>query len=261
MKRAFCVIVLVVAVANCPCQSSKLSAAPDLSKFSSDQLKACYNDKSICGADGEYEISDELTHRLPAFATEQLVKCFAEWKICGVGNISMTGWAVSEEVARRGDPHELLVRYWSEPDNSIRYGIVHVAYQFDTPEVTEFMKNVLAARRGDDDELYWPASYSAEKCDPAALKWLSTRKGRPEGCIIFAGTVKVFGKCKYRPAISYLVTYSLDDVCLNIVGDAEESLETLYPDHPARFDTLGAEQNYYCRRALKEGFKVRCSAK
>jgi len=259
MKRTFCVIVLAAAVANCPSQSREPSAAHDLSKFSSELLRACYDNKSICGTDNNDAIMDELERRLPTLPTEQLVNCFADWRVCGVGNFSVTGWAVSEEVASRGDPHKLLVRYWTEPDEGVRDGIVHVAYHFNTPEVTAFMKKVLAARKGDQDELFWPAEQLSRTCDPDGLKWLSTRKGRPEACIIFAGTVKVFGECHYRPAIPYLVTYSLHDACLNIVDDGGESLEKLYPDHPVQFSTPEDEQDYYCGRAREEGFKVHCS--
>ena len=261
MKRAFSLFVLIAAVSICPSQPKAPSPWPNLRKYSSDQLKACYNDKSICGTGNIDAITDELERRLPEFSTEELEKCFADWRVCGVGNYLSTGWALSEEVARRGDPHELLARYWTEPDEDVRYGIVHVAYHFKTPEVEAFMKKVLAAGKGDDDYLYWPADYLAGRCNPDALKWLSTRNGRPEGCIVFTGTVRAFGKCSYRQSIPYLINNSLQDACLNIVDDAEFSLEKFYPNHPAEFKSLDAEQKYYCSRALKEGFKVDCSTK
>lgn len=259
MKRHVCCVVLISLAVACHAQASKNSVAPDLSRFSSNQLKACFDDKSICGTGDVYAISDELQKRLPRLSTATLVACFADWRICGVGNDLATGWAVSDEVARRGDPNELLIRYWTEPDEDVRYGIVHVAFHFNTPEVTAFMKKVLAAGNRGEDALYWPADYLAKKCDPDGLKWLSTRNDRPEGCIVFTGAVKVFGKCHYRPGIPYLVNNSLQDASLNIVDDAEESLEKLYPDHPAKFDTLEAVQRYYCGRALKEGYRVDCS--
>lgn len=261
MKRALCVMLLAAAAAICPSQTPKTSAWSNLRKFSSDELRACYNDKSICGTDNVDAISNELTRRLPELSTEQLVACFADWKVCGVGDDLESGFAVSAEVARRGNPDALFDRYWTEPDSGIRYGIVQVARHFKSQRAVAFMQKVLAAGQGDDDALYWPSSYLAKRCDPDALKWLSMRKGRPEGCIVFTGTVRAFGKCQYRPAIPYLIENSLDDACLNIVDDAEYSLEKLYPDHPAKFDSLEAEQKYYCSRARKEGFKVDCGAK
>ncbi|MFZ0304584.1 MAG: hypothetical protein WAL75_17970 [Terracidiphilus sp.] len=262
MKRTFCLVVLAFAVAICSSQSSrKPASAPDLRNFSSGQLKACYSDKSICGANDVYEISAEMEKRLPALPTEQLVNCFADWRICGVENDIETGWAVSAEVGRRGDPQKLLVRYWIEPDEGVRDGIIHTAVHFNTPEVTAFMKKVVATGKGDEDALYWPADYLAKRCDSDALKWLSARNGRPEGCILWAPTVARFGKCRYRQAIPYLVDNSLDDACLNIVDAAEDDLRAMYPHSPREFSSIEAMRKYYCARALQEGFKADCSAK
>jgi hypothetical protein len=236
-------------------------AKPDLSSFSSEQLKACYNDRTICAADNIYEISDELASRLPGFSTEQLLACFDNWKICGAGESRASGWPISDELARRGDLHELLNRYWNERSWEIRDGIEHVAYHFDTPEVTDFMRRVLIARKEDGDEFYWPANYLAKKCDPSGLKELSTGRHRNQGSLQYETTLVLFGKCQYRPAIPYLAGTALHDFSFNIVGSAEESLEALYPDHPKDFATLPEEQKYYCARAIQEGFRVHCSTK
>ncbi len=261
MKAPQWLFLMSIAALLCHGQSNQAAKWPDLRKFSSDQLKACFNDKTICGTDNIDAITDELVRRLPALPTEELVSCFADWKICGAGNDLETGWAVSAEVARRGDPQKLLIRYWTEQDEDIRDGIIHVAYHYNTPEVADFMKKVLAAGKGDEDTLYWPADYLAKGCDSAALKWLSSRHGRPEGCILWAPTVARFGKCRYRPAIPYLVENSLDDACLNIVDAAEEDLRAMYPHSPKDFSSIEAMRKYYCGRALQEGLKVNCSAK
>ncbi len=255
-----CIFLLLLTASNFYSQSGKAPAAPDLSKRSSDQLKTCLQDKAICGTADIYAISGELTKRLPAFSTNQLVDCFADWKICGVENDIETGWAVSAELERRGNPHRLLVRYRTEPDELVRDGIIHVACHFKTPEVTAFMKEVLAAGRGDEDSLYWPANYLAKRCDPDGLKWLSMRVGRPEGCIIWAPTVALFGKCHYRPAVPYLFANSLHDACLNIVEAAERDLRAIYPHSPTDFRSIGIMRKYYCNRAQLDGFNVDCSS-
>jgi hypothetical protein len=251
---------LVLAASTANCQSTKSPTKPDLSKFSSDQLRACYNDKTICGTQDQSAISDELASRLPKFSTDQLVACFADWKICGSIDSTATGWPISDEIARRGGPHALLMRYRIERNPRIRSGIVEVAYHFQSPEASGFMETVLEERKLDSESLFWAADYLAENCNAKGLSWLSSRKGRDLGCIQFAGTVKVFGKCLYRPSIPYLVRYSLRDACLNVVGDAEESLEKLYPDHLKKFVTLESEQQYYCSRALQEGFHIDCDS-
>jgi hypothetical protein len=260
MKRVvWCVVLIALATTSHP-QSTRNPVAPDLSKLPSDQLKACLDDKSICGASDIYAISDELIKRLPSFSTRQLVECFADWKVCGGENDIETGWAVSALIARRGDPRKLLIRYWTEPNESVRDGIIHVAYHFNTPEVEDFMKKVLAAGKGDEDDLYWPADYLAKKCDSDALNWLSSRKGRPEGCILWAPTVALFGKCRYRPAIPYLISNSLGDACLNIVDAAEIDLRTMYPHSPKEFKGIEAMQKYYCARARQDGLRVDCDS-
>ena len=126
----------------CSSQTQQKPARSNLRKFSSDQLKACFDDPKVCGADDIWEISDELVRRLPRLPTEQLVACFDDWKICGSGEDQASGWPISDELARRGDPHELLVRYWNERKWTIRGGIEHVAYHFDNPEVTAFMQRL-----------------------------------------------------------------------------------------------------------------------
>ncbi len=261
MKRAAYFIACITAVAICNSQTNNAASSSNLSRFSSAQLQACYEDKSICGTSDSYAISDELTKRLPAFSTEQLVACFGDWKICGVENDVETGWAVSREVARRGQPDRLLAAYWTQKDEDVRDGIVHAAYWLKTPEVQTFMKKVLATGQGNEDDLYWPADYLAKSCDSDGLKWLSERQDRPEGCILWAPTVALFGKCKYRPAIPYLIENSLQDACLNIVDAAAEDLHKMYPEGPRAFHTLEDAQNYYCRLAKQEGIHVACEAK
>jgi hypothetical protein len=255
-----CSYLFAISVILCSAQPQKTPATPatDFRRFTRTQLQDCYNDKTLCGASSEWDITQELIDRLPRFSTNTLVACFANWKICGAMDSSATGWPLSDEIAKRGNPRALLERYWTEQNSATRTGIIHVAYHFRSPQIAAFMRRVLTENKAEAEELYWPAFYLAKRCDPDGLRWLSSRNGRDLGCIQFTGTVKVFGKCNYRPAIPYLVENSMHDACLNIVGDAEESLEMLYPNHPKHFLSLTTEQNYYCSRAIKEGFKVIC---
>jgi hypothetical protein len=233
------------------------ATTPDLSKLSARELRSCLDRPRVCGAQSVYDVSDELARRLPQFSTEQLLACFDNWKICGVGEGQAEGWPISDELARRGDPHDVLARYWKEPKWTIRGGIEHLAYHFDTPEVTAFMQRVLAEHKTDGEDLYWPANYLAKKCNVQALKMLSSGRHRNQGCLQYATTVELFGKCQYRPAIPYLVTDSLSDACLNVADAAFNSLHALYPDSPERFDTIEDMQTYFRKRARQEGFRVR----
>jgi len=261
MKNRLPLFLLILVVTFAHGQSKKASAKPDLSKFSTQQLRECYENSNVCGTDDEFSITVELESRLPGFSTEQLLACFANWRICGAADSQASGWPISDEIARRGDPHEILLRYWKEPKLEIRSGIEDVAYHFHTPEVTAFMQRVLVERLKDGDDFYWPANYLAKICDQSGLKELSTGRHRGQGSLQYQTTLVLFGKCQYRPAIPYLVGEALYDPSLNIVGAAEESLDALYPDHPNEFATLEEVQEYYCGRAKKEGFRINCRPK
>jgi hypothetical protein len=264
MKSSLCVIVLFLATAFAGGQSAKKSDGLDLTKFSSEQLRACFDDPKVCGSADAEAISSELYGRISAMSSEKLVACFEDWKICGAGESISTGWLISDELAHRGSPHQLLLRYWKEPNREIRDGIVHVAYHFKNAEVTAFMRKVLAqasSDESDEEELYWPANYLAKECDPNGLKWLISKPQRSQGCMQFATTVPLFGKCRYRPAIPYLITYSLNDACLNIMGEAEEDLHDMFPHSPKEFTSIESMQKYYCGRAKQEGLKIDCKSK
>ena len=239
-------------------QSSQAPDQPDLSKLSSAPLRACQDKPKACGTDDSYSINEELAKRLGEYTTDQILACYDDWKICGVGESRPTGWPISDYLASRSDPHDLLVRYWKEPKRIIRNGIERVAYHFDTPEVTEFMRRVVRERRYDGEDLYWPANYLAKKCDPLSLAWLRTGRGRNQGGMQYETTLELFGKCGYRPAIPLLIE-GLDDFSGNVVSGAEDSLDTLYPDHPKDLNWLPEIQTYYCLRAKQEGFNVHCS--
>ena len=151
------------------------------------------------------------------------------------------------------------MRYWKEPKWPIRDGIEHVAYHFNNnAEVTSFMQRVMAAQIKSGEKGYWPINYLAKKCDETALKELSSGRYRGEGSLQYETSVELFGKCRFRPAIPYLVNTAVFDASFNIVIAADHSLHALYPDGPKDFDKLAGMQRYFCGRAKQEGFKVRC---
>src|SRR5579862_5476970 len=227
MSRLTTIVLLVSVSIICCAQAAKRSGTPALRQMSSNQLKACLEKADFCGSD-VWALSDELARRLATLHTDTLVACFGDWKICGVGEDKASGWPISDELARRGNPHDLLTRFWKEPNWEIRDGIEHVAYHFDTPEVTAFMQRVLTEHAKDGEDLYWPVNYLAKKkCDPDALKQLATSRYRNQECMQYETSVKLFGKCRYRAAIPYLVDTAVYDACLNIVDSADFSLDRL----------------------------------
>lgn len=252
---------LVLALGFSLAQSQSKSTKSELKRDSSEELRACFDNPSICGTDDIYAITDELTKRLPKLPSEQLVACFDNWRICGVGEDQANGWPISDELARRGNPHELLVRFWTEPKWTIRGGIEHVAYHFHNSEVATFMRRALSERIKDGEDLYWPVNYLAKIGDSTALKELSTGRYRNQGCMQYETSVELFGKWRYRPAIPYLAETAMHDYCGNIIDAAEKSLHAMYPDSPKHFDNLEGMQRYFCKRAQEEGFQVNCEPK
>lgn len=193
---------------------------------------------------------------LKRLTAEKLLSCFDDWKVC---NDQDTG-DIADELARRGEIAPILERYWNEPNLYIRNGIERVAYKVNSPEVSEFMRQVLAKKVDDGENRYYPVNYLARKCDSQALKQLSSGRYRNEGSLQYETSVELFGKCKYRPAIPYLVGTALHDASFNIIIAAEHSLHALYPDAPQEFDELRTMQQYFCDRAHQDGFKVKCKA-
>lgn len=259
LPTASFVAILIVSSGLVVGQKPVASNHVPLQKLPSEQLKKCLDQPGLCGRTGTEEISDELVRRLPSLSSQQLLACFDDWKICGTGEGLADGWPISDELARRGNIHPLLLQYWSESKPTVRDGIEHVAYHFDTPEVTDFMRKVVAKQMNDGEDLYWPINYLAKKCDPDALKALATGRYRNQGCIQYETSVKLFGKCKYRPAVPYLVETALHDFCGNIIDSAQESLHAIYPNTPKDFDSLDRMQGYYCSLAKKQGFTVNCN--
>lgn len=257
MKFAILACVLIAASSGSRL-SAQTTSTPDLSNFSSAKLKECQLDHERCGVDKfSLAINDELAKRLGEYTTDQTLACYDDWKICGVEESRPTGWPISDYLASKGDPHDLLVRYWTERKWITRNGIERVAYHFDTPEVTAFMQRVVRERVHDGEDLYWPANYLAKKCDPIGLSWLKTGRGRDQGSLQYQTTLLLFGKCGYRPAIPLLVE-GLYDFSGNVAAASEDSLDALYPDHSYDSSSLTAVQNYYCKRAHDDGFRVKC---
>lgn len=252
-----CSFVLATLVSG-SCFAQQTTDARKLRKMTDDQLRRCYVDSTACGTTDQIAISRELSRRLPQMPTQDLLSCFVDWHICGTHESAQTGMPISDELARRGNPNALIDSYRYEQNPARRAAIEHVAYHFDTPQVEAFMREVLTRKLDDGEGWYYPANYLAKRCDPEALKLLSSHKYRAEGCLQFESTVEAFGKCKYRPAIPYLVNSALTDICGNIGEAALNDLQIFYPESPKSFDNPEAAQSFYCKAAKKEGFNVEC---
>lgn len=255
MRSPVALIQFLTLASVCSAQFS-YPVKPDLTKLTVKQLVDCQQDAEICKTDDESAIASELDSRIPSYPTSLLLNCFGNWKVCGADEFT-----IAEELAHRRKTASLMDRYWWEPNTKVREGILLTLTRFHTDAIADFMGKALAARRGGEEETFWAASYLAPKCDPNALEWLSTRKGRLEGCMSYIDLTADFGKCGYRAAIPYIVDHSIRDACLGIDDAGVKDLQHFFPRSRQQFKNMEDMQTYFCARAKQEGFKVTCDSK
>jgi hypothetical protein len=206
------------------------------------------------------EVDSELADRLPSLSTDDLVKCFADWRICGHGEV----WDIADTLKRRGHTDTIIRTYGDSSGWEIRNGIEHLAYNSRSPVALQYMKTNFLQHLDDGENLYWPAMYLAKRCDRQALRYLnpgSKSKSIADKFSVssaqFAETAELFGRCRYRPAIPYLVAIGLNAASLNLVDAADLSLRRFYPGAPS-FDSPNSERKYFCARANRDGFHLKC---
>jgi hypothetical protein len=253
---AFVKCLLTILLAFPVLAAAQTQPQPDLTQFTQPQLVACYDNLKLCGAQDIYAIEDELKRRVPTLPTPELVRCFSDWHICGVGEGTASGWPISDELRRRGRLTQLLAQYGNTTNSDIRDGLEHLAYNSHSPAARSFLNRVFTEHLDDGEDLYWPTKYLAKQCDPAALQYLSSHTFSISSYELSTSTV-FFGKCHYRPAIPFLVSYALDAASLNLVDAADSSLRVLYPKTP-KFSSLEEEQHWFCGAAHRDGYKADC---
>jgi hypothetical protein len=251
VKRLLPILLVLPAIA-----AAQTEPQPDLTHFTQPQLVACYDNLELCGAHDIYAIEDELKQRVPTLPTPELVRCFSDWHICGVGEGPASGWPISDELRRRGHLTQLLAQYGNTTNPDIRDGLEHLAYNFHSSAARSYLNRNFTERLDDGEDLYWPAKYLAKQCDPAALQYLTIKRFSISSAEL-ATSASLFGRCHYRPAIPFLVSYALDAASLNLVDAADSSLRALYPNVP-KFSSLEEEQHWFCRAAHHDGYKADC---
>jgi hypothetical protein len=163
---------------------------------------------------------------------------------------------IEGELGNREHP-DLLIAAYEKADADYRYELVNALYQIDDPKVLTFMRSIAFEHLGrgmDDSETFFPLDYLAAHCDERALARLNRhvnfRHETPMGCLYWAGTERSLGRCNYRAAAPNLVR-SLDAVCLNITGEAEEGLRKFFPGACQHLPSIEAEQRCY-KKLLKD---------
>jgi len=209
----------------------------------------------FCLAQSSHSAYDELKAKLEPLTDEQLIDCLKpESKTCPLDD--RDSLLIEGELAERKNPDLLLAAY-EKADEDARYELVKVLYQIDDPKVLAFMRSIAYEHLGrgmDDSGSFFPLDYLADHCDERALARLNRhvnfRHNAPMGCLYWAGTIKSFGRCNYRAAVPNLIR-SLDAVCLNITGEAEQGLRKFFPGACQNMKSIPEEQQCY-KKFLKD---------
>ena len=208
-----------------------------------------------CAGQSKTSTYDETQAKIAPLADEQLIDCLKdEPKICPLEDRDF-GMIIGE-LGDRKHPDLLLTAY-EKADEDDRYYLVEALYQIDDPKVLDFMRSIAFEHLGrgmDSSDTYFPLDYLAGHCDKRALARLNRhvnfKRYTPMACLYWAGTVRSFGRCNYRAAAPNLVR-SLDAVCLNITGAAEEGLHKFFPGACQNAKSIPEEQRCY-NKLLKD---------
>lgn len=165
-------------------------------------------------------------------------------------------WEVADTLGKPGNERFLLTAFEMAKSGGEKLGIIYALYRIDDAKVESFFKQLMVEKYDDGEELYYPLNYLAKRCNPDALRILSGDGrggyGGYPGCMQWGTTVELFGKCKYKPAIPYLID-SVTAACLNIGYAAINDLRTMYPDSPDfKGYSLEKIQQYFQQRAAAD---------
>jgi hypothetical protein len=164
-------------------------------------------------------------------------------------------YEICDELLARREVDFLLASLDTMTDEESRRMLVsRVLYQIDDERIYKAFAARLDER--ETEESYYVANYLAKRGNPAALAALNRHYFLyPVSSWQWSYTAELFGKYKYAPAAANLID-SLDAASLNLAGSACAALHALFPDSPARFDTLTEAKNYYLSRVCSNGTKT-----
>jgi hypothetical protein len=204
---------------------------------------------SCCSAQSTPPTYDEIEAKIHPLTDEQLIDCLKlEPKSCPL-DYRDSGMITGELGDRKHA--DLLIAAYPKADEDDRYYLVEALWQIDDPKVVTFMRSIAFEHLGrgmDDSDTFYPLDYLAQHCDQRALARLNRHVNfkhyTPMACLYWSGTVRSFGRCDYRAAAPNLVR-SLDAVCLNITGAAEEGLQKFFLGACQRMHSIEEEQRCY----------------
>lgn len=157
---------------------------------------------------------------------------------------------IREEMSRRKEVALLTSAYVTSTDEVQKDRLAEVLFEIDDLEVSRFMRALMtpeATLRG-----YYAAQYLAQRGDRRALSIMNQNYFKyPVSSAAWASTVQLFGKYRYRPAISHLIE-SIDAASVNVAAAAVESLQLLFPGSPSEFKSAAEAKKYFRERVGRQ---------
>ncbi|MBI2526321.1 MAG: hypothetical protein HYV93_10090 [Candidatus Rokubacteria bacterium] len=183
--------------------------------------------------------------RVAALSTRELVDCLRSDAHCRIEE-----WVIREEMSRRKEVALLTSAYVTSTDEVQKDRLAEVLFEIDDLEVSRFMRALMtpeATLRG-----YYAAQYLAQRGDRRALSIMNQNYFKyPVSSAAWASTVQLFGKYRYRPAISHLIE-SIDAASVNVAAAAVESLQLLFPGSPSEFKSAAEAKKYFRERVGRQ---------
>jgi len=183
--------------------------------------------------------------RAAALSTGELLGCLRSDAHCGIEE-----WAIREEMSRRKEVALLTAAYRTSTDEAQKDRLAEVLFEVDDLEVARFMGALMTPAATLRD--YYAAQYLAQRGDRRALSIMNQNYFKyPVSSAAWASTVQLFGKYRYRPAISHLIE-SIDAASVNVAAAAVESLQLLFPGSPSEFKSVAEAKKYFRERARRQ---------
>jgi hypothetical protein len=150
---------------------------------------------------------------------------------------------VERELIRRRPIDELMSVFEHTSDRAQRAWMIDVLAQIRNAKVDMALRPFVTT--DEDDTNYLALKYFAESCDPSALAILNRNYFKyGVSSMEWASIVRVFGACRYAPAVQNLVA-SLGAASLDLGFAAHASLSEIYPDaHISFSDSMDAQRQW-----------------
>ena len=196
---------------------------------------------------------EELRARMQPLSRQQLIACLKEKPTgCPLEDPYRDPLWIAAELGRRKHP-DLLIAAYPRADKTQRQYLAEALWHIDDPRVATLMRSIAFENLPpgqDNEDVFFPLDYLAERCDQRALARLNRHvnfdESYPVGCMLWAPAVESFARCNYRAAAPNLVR-SLNSACVNIIDAAQGGLHKFFPHACKQAHSIDEQQQCYTK--------------